>query len=94
MMEVCSYANQAIQIADANVGVVVDSQQNYVWVRGDKNTRVELNLEKLPATTTAGTTDLAQIESGTGKAGGGSERLYAGTRYRYCVSHGQTGHCR
>ena len=68
MMEVCSYANQAIQIADANVGVVVDSQQNYVWVRGDKNTRVELNLEKLPAIMTAGTTDLAQIESGTGKA--------------------------
>ena len=37
-------------------------------LRGDKNTRVELNLEKLPAIMTAGTTDLAQIESGTGKA--------------------------
>lgn len=62
-----TYPNEAIVRADEKVGVVVDSRQNYVWVRGDKKTTVELNLEKLPAAVFSGTTDTAQLEAAIGK---------------------------
>lgn len=67
LTDVCTYVNDAIVEADAGVGVVVDEEQNYVWVRGDKAASVELNLEKLPAIVTSGTMDLDELEQGTGK---------------------------
>ena len=67
LTDVCTYVNDAIVKADAGVGVVVDSGQNYVWVRGDKDTSAELNLEKLSSVVTSGTMDLEELEQGTGK---------------------------
>lgn len=67
LTDVCTYVNDAIVKADAGVGVVVDSGQNYVWVRGDKDTSAELKLEKLPSVVTSGTMDLEELEQGTGK---------------------------
>lgn len=67
LTDVCTYVNDAIVKADAGVGVVVDSGQNYVWVRGDKDTSAELNLEKLPSVVTSGTMNLEELEQGTGK---------------------------
>lgn len=67
LTDVCTYVNDAIVEADAGVGVVVDQEQNYVWVRGDKAASVELNLEKLPSIVTSGTMDLDELEQGTGK---------------------------
>ncbi|MDD2957306.1 MAG: hypothetical protein PHR92_02085 [Lachnospiraceae bacterium] len=59
--------NEAIVYADEKMGVVVDSLQNYVWVRGDKGTTAKLEVTDLPAVVVAGTTDLAALESGIGK---------------------------
>ena len=67
LTDVCTYVNDAIVKADDGVGVVVDSGQNYVWVRGDKDTSAELNLEKLSSVVTSGTMDLEELEQGTGK---------------------------
>lgn len=67
LTDVCTYINDAIVEADEGVGVVVDWNQNYVWVRGDKDSSVELDLEKLPSAVTSGTMDLEELEQGTGK---------------------------
>ena len=41
--------NQAIQRADEALGVVVDGQQQIVWERGNKKTKLDLNVETFPA---------------------------------------------
>lgn len=67
LKDIFTYANEAITEADKDVGVVVDSRQNYVWVRGDKSGKVELKLEKLPPVVTSGTMDIGELEAGIGK---------------------------
>lgn len=67
LADICTYVNDAIAEADQGVGVVTDSMQNYVWVRGDKDSRVELKLEKISAVMTSGTMEPDKIEAGTGK---------------------------
>lgn len=67
---VSGYMNRGNHEGENGVGVVVDEEQNYVWVRGDKETSVELNLEKLPSGVTSGTMDLNELEQITGKKAG------------------------
>lgn len=67
LKEICTYPNEAIVLADKWMGVVVDSQQNYVWVRGDKASSVELDLEKLPAPVFTGNMDVDSLQSALGK---------------------------
>ena len=62
-----TYPNEAIVRADELVGVVVDSGQNYVWVRGDKTNAVELDLAKLPASFFSGSMDVEDLSQATGK---------------------------
>ena len=54
--------NEAVVKADELLGLVVDEEQNYIWVRGDRQTRAELQVEDLPAAVTAGTTDPDQLQ--------------------------------
>lgn len=62
-----TYPNEAIVRADERMGVVVDENQNYVWVRGDKGSSVELDLTKLPAAVFTGTMDTEALSQATGK---------------------------
>lgn len=43
------FAKQAIRKADENLGVVVDCRQQMVWERGNKQTKLDLNIETFPA---------------------------------------------
>lgn len=63
----CTYANDAVVKADELFGVVVDYNQNYVWVRGDKKTQYDIELKNVPAVMQTGTTDLKELETGIGK---------------------------
>ena len=63
----CTYPNDAIVLADTLFGVVVDYNQNYVWVRGDKKTQVDIELERVPSVMRTGTVDPAELEAGIGK---------------------------
>lgn len=66
LAEIYTYPNEAIVRADELVGVVIDSEQKYVWVRGDKSASAELSLEKIPSVFFQGSmdTELLQQESG------------------------------
>ena len=63
----CTYPNDAIVKADELFGVVVDHNQDYVWVRGDKDNEHEIELSDVPAIFTAGTLDTEELEEGLGK---------------------------
>ena len=63
----CTYPNDAIVMADKLFGVVVDYNQNYVWVRGDKKTQYEIELKNVPTVMRTGTLDKAELEAGTGR---------------------------
>ena len=62
-----TYPNEAIVRADELVGVVVDSNQEYVWVRGDKTNAAELAPEKIPAVFLSGTVDVQDLSQASGK---------------------------
>lgn len=64
LADVCTYPNEAIVEADELLGLVVDSGQNYVWVRGDRDTQAEISLEDVPAVMTAGTMDVEELQAG------------------------------
>ena len=63
----CTYANDAIVKADELFGVVVDYNQNYVWVRGDKKPQHDIELKDVPAVMRTGTIDPDELETGIGK---------------------------
>ena len=63
----CTYPNDAIVKADELFGVVVDHNQDYVWVRGDKDTEHEIELSDVPAVFTSGTLDTEKLEEGLGR---------------------------
>ena len=63
----CTYPNDAIVKADELFGVVVDHNQHYVWVRGDKDTEHEIELSDVPAVFTSGTIDPEKLEEGLGR---------------------------
>ena len=63
-----TYPNEAIVRADEKVGVVVDTKQNYVWVRGDRPTTADISLEDVPAAFTAGTMDMGELQNASGKS--------------------------
>ena len=62
-----TYPNDAIVKADELFGVVLDQNQNYVWVRGDKENEYEMDLSDVPSVFTSGTTDPEKLEEGIGK---------------------------
>lgn len=56
-----AYINEAITEADAQRSYVMDNAQNYVWVRGDKDTSSNVKISQIPEAMVNGTTpeDLA-----------------------------------
>ena len=48
-------------------GVVLDQNQNYVWVKGDKENEYEMDLSDVPSVFTSGTLDPEKLEEGVGK---------------------------
>ena len=72
MDALCTYPNEAIVKADELFGVVIDHDQDYVWVRGDKDTEYEIDLEDVPsglitALTGAQSIDAAQLQTAVGE---------------------------
>ena len=63
----CTYPNDAIVLADRLFGVVVDYNQNYVWVRGDKKPQADIEMSRIPSVLRAGTVDKKELEAGLGK---------------------------
>lgn len=63
----CTYPNDAIVKADELFGVVVDYNQNYVWVRGDKKTSHEIEEKDIPVVMLTGTINKDELEAGLGK---------------------------
>ena len=64
LTEMCTYCNEAISRADAVFGVVLDQRQNYVWVRGDKETTAKIDVKKIPEVMKNGTTEMQGIQAG------------------------------
>ncbi len=58
-----STANLAIQRADEALGVVVNSKQQMVWERGNKKTKLDLNVETFPQAFLEYSMDFEQIQS-------------------------------
>ena len=63
----CTYPNDAIVKADELFGVVVDYNQNYVWVRGDRKTKHEIEQRDIPAVMRTGTLEIEELEKGIGR---------------------------
>ena len=59
--------NEAVALADSLVGVVVNEIQEYVWVRGDKTVRAEIELKNVPDAMRGGIMDTDRLEKATGK---------------------------
>ena len=62
-----SNANEAVTKANALLGYVVQSDQNYLWIRGDRTVKAEIQLEKVPEEMKNGTTDINAIGQSLGK---------------------------
>ena len=60
---------QAILRADEMLGVVLNKDQQYVWERGNKRTRLQLNIEDVPEVMRTGVWDVQQLQEGLGEGG-------------------------
>ena len=56
--------NEAVADADAKVGVVVTSDLEYVWVRGNRENKYEIPLDEVPQVMRRGAADLASLVDG------------------------------
>ena len=63
----CTYPNDAVILADKLFGVVVDYNQNYVWVRGDRKNKYEIEDKNIPVVMRSGTVDRKTLEDGLGR---------------------------
>lgn len=60
---ICRSANEAIRKADEMLGVVVDGRQQMVWERGNKQTKLDLDINTFPAAFLEYNLDAAAIQS-------------------------------
>lgn len=60
---------EAIRRADEKTGVVLNRSQQYVWERGNKKTKIQLNAEDIPEAMKTGSWDKAKLQEGMGDAG-------------------------
>ena len=58
--------NDAINRADEKFGVVLNKQQQYIWERGNRQDRVNLDLATIPQVVLAGTLDETALQEGLG----------------------------
>ncbi|MDO4276802.1 MAG: hypothetical protein Q4D16_24330 [Eubacteriales bacterium] len=59
----------AIQRADARTGVVLNRAQQYVWERGNKKTKLQLNIEDVPEAMRTGSWDKQALQEALGEKG-------------------------
>ena len=81
-------ANEAVVYADAHVGVVIDGENRYIWVRGDKTSTAQILLHRVPEAMAEGRMDLEAIA----KSSGGDALDLSGCtldQVLYFVSHGR-----
>lgn len=60
---------EAIQRADEQTGVVLNRSQQYVWERGNKKTKIQLNVEDIPEIMKSATMDIQKLTEGIGGSG-------------------------
>ncbi|WP_373211906.1 hypothetical protein [Ruminococcus sp. 5_1_39BFAA] len=60
---------QAVMRADEQTGVVLNGAQQYIWERGNKKTKLTLNLEDVPEIMRTGSLDKQTLQDGLGDAG-------------------------
>ncbi len=60
---------QAVAQADAKVGVVLNRAQQYVWERGNKKTKIQLNHSDIPGEVLKGTLDFGKFSKKLKSAG-------------------------
>ena len=59
----------AIQRADDQTGVVLNRAQQYVWERGNKKTKMQLNIEDVPESIRTANWKKKELQDGLGDAG-------------------------
>lgn len=62
-------AAEAVQRADARLGVVLNRKQQYVWERGNKKTESHINVEDIPDIILSGIWDVKELQEGLGETG-------------------------
>ena len=60
---------QAVKRADAKTGVVLNQSQQYVWERGNKKTKLQLNIQDIPEVIRTGSWDKNKLQEGLGETG-------------------------
>ena len=65
LKEVLYNTNEAVAEADSRVGVIIDSDLNYIWVRGDRDTKHEIAMSKVPDVLRQGVSGKKALENGT-----------------------------
>lgn len=60
---------EAVMRADSCMGVVLNRNQQYVWERGNKKTKLQLNLEDIPQVMLSGVWDAQKLQEGLGENG-------------------------
>ena len=60
---------KAILTADEQMGVVLNRAQQYVWERGNKKTKMLLNIEDVPEAMRNGSWDKDELQSAMGEEG-------------------------
>lgn len=61
--------SEAIQRADSQFGVVLNRAQQYIWERGNKKTKIQLNTEDVPEIMRTGSWDMETLQDGLGTEG-------------------------
>jgi hypothetical protein len=60
-------AAEAIREADAQVGVVINDEKEFVWERGNKKDSCSIRLENIPDIVKSGTMDVEALEASLGR---------------------------
>lgn len=68
LQEVFNNPADAILQADEQTGVVLNRAQQYVWERGNKKTKINLNVEEIPKIVRKGTLDTAKLADKLGES--------------------------
>ncbi|MGN0314030.1 MAG: hypothetical protein ACI4EG_04460 [Fusicatenibacter sp.] len=68
LLDIVSSPARAIQMADENVGVVLNSEQSYVWERGNRQTAVRLDEQSMPEAFRNASLDESVLEASLGES--------------------------
>lgn len=67
LLLICTGVNEAIQTADEQVGVVLNSRQQYVWERGNTQSSVMLDTSQIPTGILSAPIDEATVQEALGE---------------------------